>query len=282
MLPFWSRLAHSYANLEPPLRPSSADIDCMERAVACWAARHPQRRCQAVLLGVTPQIAEMKWPRGSSLIAADLSMPMVQGVWPGDLPNKRAACQANWLALPLRDSSRDVVIGDGSFSCVRYPHDCRALAAETNRVVREDGILVLRCYIQSARPERKEDVFEDLFRSAIPSFHWFKLRLLMAMQENAERGVAVDEVYRYWASRNIDESALSARTGWDAAVIRTIELYRGSDTVHSFPTMVELQSALSEFFEEIALSIPAHPMGDRCPILVARPRRVPGVAGCSR
>ena len=287
---YWSSLARAYANLRPPLRPSRADIDCMERAVRDWAACRPQRPCQALLLGVTPQIAEMQWPRGSSLIAADLSQPMVRQVWPGDLPRFRAVVQADWLALPLKGSSRDVVIGDGSFSCVRYPEGFRTLTSEARRVLREDGLLVLRCYVPPAERERVEDVFEDLSRSAMPSFHGFKLRLLMAMQDTAERGVAVDEVYRQWASRNIDESALIARTGWDLADVRSIELYRGSDTVHAFPSTAEMQSILSEFFDAIALSVPAHApthtpahgLADRCPILVARPRRVYGVAGCSR
>jgi len=265
----------AYSALGPPLVPSSADIGSMEGAVAGWAARHPGRRVHGLLLGVTRRIAQMQWPRGSWLVAADNSLPMVQGVWPGNIPRRRAAVAADWLALPLSDSSCDAVLGDGSFSCVGYPHGFRALAAEARRVLRGDGLLLLRGYVQPSEPERKEEVIEDLFRGAIPSFHWFKLRLLMAMQVSTEQGIAVDEVYRYWASRNIDETALIAQTGWDAPAIRMMELYRGRDTVHTFSTMPELRSALEEFFEDITISAAPHAFGERCPILVARPRRTP-------
>jgi len=272
---YWGGVGQAYAALGPPLVPSNADIDCMESAVAGWAARHPGRRPQALMLGVTARIAEMGWPEGAALLAADNSMPMMQAVWPGNVPRRRAALLADWRALPLRPASRDIVIGDGSLSCVRYPHAFRAVAAEVRRVLRRDGILVMRCYVQAAKQERKEEVLADLVRGAIPSFHWFKFRLLMAMQESAGQGAAVDEVYRYWASQNIDEAALIGRTGWDAAGIRMIELYRGRDTVHTFLTMAELRSELEEFFEDLTISEPPHAFGDRCPILMARPRGIP-------
>jgi len=265
----------AYSALGPPLVPSSVDLGSMESAVAGWAARHPGRRLHGLLLGVTPRIAQMQWPRGSWLMAADNSLPMVQGVWPGNIPRRRAAVLADWRSLPLSDSSCDAVIGDGSLSCVGYPHGFRALAAEARRVLRRDGFLLLRCYVQPSEPERKEDVIEDLFRGAIPSFHWFKFRLLMAMQESTEKGVAVDEVYQYWASQKIDETTLIAQTGWDAPAIRMMELYRGRDTVHTFSTMAELRSALEEFFEDIAISAPPHAFGECCPMLVARPRGTP-------
>ena len=272
---YWGGVGRAYAALGPPLIPSRADIGVMESVVADWTARHPGRRPRGMMLGVTARIARMRWPRGSVLVAADNSAPMMQAVWPGNIRRRRAAVLADWRTLPLRESSCDVVVGDGSFSCVRYPQGFRTVAAEVRRVLRRDGILVLRCYVQPPAQERKEDVMEDLWRGAVPSFHWFKFRLLMAMQESSEQGTLVDRVYRFWASQNIDEAALVAQTGWDPAGIRTIALYRGRDTVHTFLTMAELRAALGEFFADITILTPPQALGERCPILVARPRSTP-------
>ena len=269
---YWSSLAYAYGALGPPLRPTGADIAYMEGAVAAWAGRHPARRTRALLLGVTPQIAEMRWPPGASLIAADNSFPMVRAVWPRDLPRSRVAVCADWSALPVPESSCDVVIGDGSFSCLRYPDGFRAAAAEARRILRADGRLMVRCYIQPCERERPEDVIADLLGGAIPSFHWFKFRLLMALQENTERGVAVDAVYRFWASQRVDEAALIAQTVWDAQAVRMMELYRGKDTVYSFPTMSELRRVLGEFFAETAISTMPRTIEGSCPIWVAEPR----------
>jgi len=209
-------------------------------------------------------------------------------VWPGDIPRKRAVVCAHWPALPLRESSRDLVLGDGSFTCTRYPSGFRALAAEVRRVLRDDGMLILRAFIRPIQRERTEDLATDLWRGAIPSFHWFKYRLLLAMQESTERGVRLEEVYRYWALQNIDEAMLAAQTGWDPLGIRMMELYRGANTVHTFSTLAELEAVLLEFFEVVAIKTPSDIMGDLCPILLARPRsnsrpvrQVSGAAACA-
>ena len=139
----------------------------------------------------------------------------------------------------------------------------------------DDGILILRCYIQPAVQERPEDVFAEIFREPIPSFHHFKFRLLMAMQPSTQAGIAVHEVYRYWAGRNMDTRLLTSRAGWEQSAIDTIELYRHSVTVHTFPTLAEYRSVLLEFFDEISLSSPPCNLGERCPILVLRPRPHP-------
>lgn len=281
---YWSGLASAYAALGPPLKPSPADIAYLETAVAGWVARHPARRLRALLLGVTPAIAAMRWPRRAIVRAADYSLPMIQHVWPGDVPGRRAAACADWRALPLRKASCDIIIGDGSINCLRYPHGFHTLAAEARRVLREDGLLILRSYIQPPAKERAEDLMAGLCSGAMPSFHWFKFRLLMALQESTGQGVAVDTVYRCWAERQIDEAALAARTGWDPAVIRMIELYRGKETVHSFPTLTELRAVLREFFEETPLSAPPQTVNECCPIVIAAPRRERkawGASACS-
>ncbi len=270
---YWQGLARSYAALGPPLRPCDADIAAMEGAVAEWAARHPGRPMRALLLGVTPQIAAMRWPGGTSLIAADQSVPMVRMVWPGNISGRRAASCAEWRRLPLRDACCDVVIGDGSLSCVRYPEGLRAVAAEARRVLCNDGILVVRCYVQAERPERPEEVMADLFRGSIPSFHWFKFRLLMALQEDAEAGIAVDAVYRFWAGQRVDEVALAAQTGWDLEAIRMMSLYRGTNTVHTFPTAAETHALISEFFGDVEFG------EGRCPLSIATTL---GAVACAR
>lgn len=175
---YWSSLAGGYSLLDSPLRPSSQDIRTIQEAVAGWQAGHPSAAVKALLLGVTPAIANMEWPDGSWLLGVDSSAAMVESVWPGDVPGRRSAVCGDWRAVPVPGSAVNVVIGDGSFSCVRYPHDLRAVVAEVLRALTADGILILRCYIRPEERESPDDVVEDMLRGPIPSFHAFKLRLL--------------------------------------------------------------------------------------------------------
>jgi len=137
----------------------------------------------------------------------------------------------------------------------------------------DEGRFLVRCYVQPEPPESPEAVFEDMFEGAIPSFHEFKLRLPMALQRRAADGVAVESAYQYWASYGFDSAEVSARTGWEPDAIRLIDLYRESETVYSFPTFSQLRSVIRDHFEEITVIGPSDGAGERCPIVICRPRR---------
>lgn len=241
----------------------------MEEAAFAWAAGHPGQRLRALLLGVTPDVVGMRWPEPTALLAVDNSVAMARAVWPGNIPGRRWVVCADWQALPRGESSCDLVVGDGSINCLRYPEGFRRLAAGLHGVLSDDGLFVLRCYLQPDLQESPQDVVDRI--ADIPSFHHFKFCLLMAMQPGVREGIAVHRVHQFWTSLKPEEEALAARTGWERAAIRTIELYRGANTVHTFPTLGELRTVLLEFFDEMSLTTPSYPLGDRCPTLVLKP-----------
>lgn len=245
----------------------------MERTTKEWAVAHPGETVRALLLGVTPEIAAMNWPEKSSLLAVDRSYSMARSVWPGNIAGLRSVVCGNWLALPRRASSCDVVIGDGSINSLEYPNGFQALAEAVAGVLRKDGNLILRCYLQCERPENRQTVFEDARRGSIGSFHAFKMRLLMAMQESAESGVVVKDVHQAWMEENLDPRSLPTGEGWNSAAVKTIEFYRESNTAYSFPTLQQLRPALLAWFDEISVLWPRYELGERCPTLVLRPRK---------
>jgi SAM-dependent methyltransferase len=247
-------------------------VQFVEKAVANWSSNHPGRRLRALLLGVTAEIANMRWPEPSSLIAVDNSMVMARTVWPGNIPAKRRAVCGDWLSLPQAHASCDIVTGDGSMNCLRYPDGFRALAKSVRSVLRPDGVLLLRSFTRPEGKDSIEQVFTDLFHGKFPTVNHFKFQLLMAMQRSTEEGVAVEDVYREWVRRNINKEELIAITGWEKHSIRSIEVYAGQDVVHTFPTVSELRSVLGEFFDEVSISTPAYLLGDRCPSFLLTPR----------
>jgi len=273
---YWGRVAAVYAEMRPPLRPSAEDIRFFGQTAAAYVLRHPLETNQALLLGVTPDIAAMPWPPSFSLLGIDQSSEMVKSVWPGDVPGERWAVNGNWLSLPKRPSSCDIVIGDGSMNCLRYPDDQRYFARSVRNVLKPDGIFILRCFTQSEQQELPDRVLEEAMRGEIPTFTQFRFRLLMAMQPSTGEGIAVSAVYRFWISHRPEESLLLSRTGWPKSDIDHIEVYRDGAAVHVFPTLAECRATLSEFFDEISVSFPSYYAGDRCPRLVLRPRRSGG------
>lgn len=214
----------------------------------------------------------MRWPEQFSLLAVDNSFAMAQTVWPGNVPNRRRVVCGDWLELPRPDASCDIVIGDGSMNCLRYPDGFRALARSIRRVLRPDGVLHLRSFVLPEKKDFLEQTFADLYERKFPTVNHFKYQLLMAMQRSTQDGIAVEDVYREWVRRRINRDELLALTGWPAQSLQSIELYKDQDVVHTFPSLSELRSVLGEFFQEVSMSTPGYFLGDRCPSFVLTPR----------
>lgn len=217
----------------------------------------------------------MRWPEESSLIAVEKSIEMAQTVWPGDVPGARCVVNANWLALPCADESCHFVAGDGSINCVDYPDGFRMFACSVAQVLRKNGTAVLRCYVSPDEKESPDAVFAQALKGTIGSFHAFKLRLLMALQESARSGVGVKDAFRAWMERHLDPGELPSTPGWAQSAVASIALYREVATRYTFPALAELRDALAPWFEEVSITRHGYELAERCPMLTLRRRDGP-------
>ncbi|MFN4259681.1 MAG: hypothetical protein ACK4RK_10305 [Gemmataceae bacterium] len=264
----WSDVAYHWRHWGPPLRPCAEDIGVMQEAVRHWGPSAGEGGPRALLLGVTPEIADMDWPAGTSLLAFDKSEAMVRVVWPGDVPGRRQAKVGNWLSMNLEPASRDVIIGDGCFALMRYPDGLRDFLSLLRPVARPGGLLIMRLFTRPARGESPNDVFAALAEGSIGSFHVLKWRLAMALQTDSRRGVQLADIWQTWHDAAIDATELAARTGWSLDSIHTIAHYQGKEAFLTFPTLAEFQTVLAEQFAALSLHIPSYELGERCPIVV--------------
>ena len=243
----------------------------MEAAIRAHAAATPTST-RVLLLGATPRLADMQWPDGSMMLAVDSSRAFVRDVWPGDIPGRRGAVQADWRSLPVRDAACDVAVGDGSLNCLRYPDGIRVAAGAVQRALGRHGLLALRVFVRPDVCESPEELVQDVAAGRVETFHQFRFRLLIAMQRSAHEGVAVRDVHRFWRDLASREGALPATAGWRREDLQAIEPYRESSAVHTFPTLSEWRAVLADRFEQIAVRPASYVLGDRCPIIVWRSR----------
>jgi SAM-dependent methyltransferase len=271
--PHWSDAAYHWRHYGSPLRPCAADVRVMEALVRRAHAGHRGRGLRVLLLGVTPEIAQMAWPEGTQLLAVDRSPAMIEHVWPGDVAGRRKVVCGDWFDLANEANRFDVVIGDGTFSILGFPRQYRELAAVALRVLASGGVLIARYFLQAARREAPHAVIDDLVAHRIASFDAFKLRLAMAMQERAEEGVRMGDVFAAWSAARIDCAALLAKTGWVTEVVETIRPWEGKDARLSFPRAAEMDAVLDEYFEREQEHRLDYELGERCPIASFRARR---------
>jgi SAM-dependent methyltransferase len=267
----WGNHSKQWARVGPPLRPSKQDHEILEKVIHNHTPKNNTPR--ALVLGVSPEMAHLNWPKNTELIAVDHSQEMIDNVWPGyPNPGEGVLC-ANWLNMPFQQHSKDIVVSDGPFGVLRYPNEYKQLLTSLERVINPNGIFAFRVFIKPEEPETPQQIYKDAIRGKIGNFHVFKLRLLMAMQPDLTNGVCTGNVWREWHENGPDVNILSEECGWPIEQINTIEAYRGQKDVYSFPTIRELRGIFSEKnFKEIEYSIPTYELGERCPTFVYKPQ----------
>jgi len=270
MTDHWNQHARQWQWIASPLRPAPEEIAFAEQAVSEWHRKNQSPAINALLLGVTPEIALMQWPATTQLVAIDHSQAMIDGVWPGDTPARTARC-AEWVRLPLPDASQHIVIGDGCFNALLYPEYQRAVS-EARRVVRDNGIVVIRFFLRPEISEPVDTVVDDLIHGRIGNFHVFKWRLAMALHGTLKDGVRLADIWDTWHAEVPDPESLAAKLGWPREVVRTINNYRGVATRYTFPTLAEAGAAMARAFIETNCFFSKYELGERCPTLVFRPR----------
>jgi SAM-dependent methyltransferase len=269
----WDRHLRTWELVGPPLRPGEQDRERFDAAVVGWSQQHGAPR--ALVLGATPELARLRWPVRTHLIAVDHNDAMIQRMWPGYPGPLQGGVKGDWLQLPLKNGSRDLVLGDGVFNLMDFPAGHRKLLRAIRRVLSDQGLCVIRCFTKPEKSETPRQVLEDLWGGRIGNFHVFKWRLAMALHGRVEQGVRLKDIWDYW-SKSVDPHELAERLSWQAEVIATIDNYRGLEERYAFATLREIKSLTREAFVEVQCQFPTYELGERCPILTLRPRQGKG------
>jgi hypothetical protein len=269
----WVKFARRYSEFGSPFVPCQEDIRTMEQAVATHPRSVIAKVSTALMLGVTPGIALMSWPRGTRLLAAEISRAVIDALWPGDVSGVREAICASWLDIPVARKSCDVVVADGSLSTCRYPNEVRDLLRAVAELLADGGLFVCRCYLRPLVQESLDAVFAAAFSDAGLRVDQFKMRLYTALQHSASEGVAVREAARVMYKYGVDRHVMQHRFGWSPGTIEPFLSWPVLDSVYSFPSLDELKALVNECFEVVSVRYPRYELGDRCPTVVMRPIR---------
>jgi len=261
----WPQVARLWAQVVPPLRPSQEDIDIYQDILRKWTdSRHAPR---ALLLGVTPEIYGLAWPRDTDLIAVDRSQAMIDSVWPG---SRRAAKCGDWLEMKLPKASRNLVFCDGGMNLLAYPDEHRRLVAALTDILSPAAQCILRLFAPPQRYEAPEIVFEELVAGGIPNLSVLKLRLWAALQRNAVEGVALADVWRTVKDAVGDLEKFADKIGWPVEQLLAINAYRDTCARYHLITIDETVALFcaNGAFRLGDVQIPGYEYGDRCPIVV--------------
>jgi SAM-dependent methyltransferase len=262
----WPAAAHCWAELGPPLKPHSEDLDTYDELLATFPQQDGPLR--ALLLGVTPELYFLLARRNALVLAIDHTQAMISAVWPGS-PSEVLCAQ--WQKMPLPSTSYDLAFCDGGFHLQTYPHQQDSLAEELGRVIVPGGIVAFRLFVPPRQPESRTAVLEALLTGQIPNLNVLKLRLGMALQDEPSSGVRLGDVYREVAAIEPSLSSLAERLGWPLQHLSAIETYRDSPIRYHFVNEAQVvESFRHGGFHLVCLRYHHYELGDRCPIAVFR------------
>ena len=165
----WTDLAQDILDTgrHPHFAPSEAVLDIQRERIAAFRAQRGDG-CRAIILGATPELADIALTAGCQVTRIDSSPAMFAAARKRQTVKDRrreTLLVGNWLHMGgIGDGEADIVLGDSSLNNV--PHrDMARLLAELSRITRCDGMLVLR---QIVLPDAPRPDFE--FSAAVHAF----------------------------------------------------------------------------------------------------------------
>jgi SAM-dependent methyltransferase len=266
----WPEIARQWQQIGPPLQPRAEDVGFVREA-ALERGRRPKPP-RVLLLGVTPELYRLPWPKGTDFLAVDRTQAMIDVVWPG--PSDSVQC-ADWLAMALPDASRDVVLCDGGLHLLAHPEEQRRLVRSLAGVLSDQGLCILRLYVPPVRRESPDAVLDDLLAGRIPNLNILKLRLWMSLLDSAAEGVELGAVWSAIHEVAPDLEGLASKIGWPAEHVLAINTYRGSTARYHLVTVDQVSEMFCSSpggFELVDLRVPSYELGEQCPTIVLRRR----------
>lgn len=256
----WSRHARQWNLITSPLRPVAEDTALIAAGI--------DTQGPALLLGVTVELRGIV----RELTAIDSNPAMIGRFHAdGDRPGQTAR-QGDWRDMDkfLPAGRFTGAMGDGSLNMLSYPRDYEATLNALSRVLKPGAGAAFRLF---ATPEREvqetpQAVIDAAHAGLIGNFHAFKWRLAQALvARSGQADIPVRAIHAAFTAGVPDRSGLAAETGWDIASIDTIDAYRESISVYSFPTLSQFVAILPRPWQLAKTHFPGYELGERCPVL---------------
>jgi SAM-dependent methyltransferase len=271
-LPYWEARARHW-RFAPPLSPSEEDIAWYEANARSAAGLVNGGDMRALMLGVTPAIATMRWPENTALIAVDWAEGMLRSVWPAHgTPPDAAPLRADWRQLPLAEASVDFVVGDNCCSALGSFDDVARLNCEVRRVLRPHGFYCQRCFCGPGEPMSIDELFDALFAGRLRHLDFFRFQLALAVRGASRNGVALQQIWQVWNERVPDPARLLARYSWAELGLSNFKTWRDSAGRYNFLSQAELGELAEPYFDVLATDKPRYELGENFVRVLMRPR----------
>ena len=264
-LPYWEARSARW-QVSTPISPLPDDIRFYEANAARYAGE--AAGMSALLLGVTPAIATMRWPASTRLVALDWAGGMLRNVFPRDRVASFAhPLRGDWREIPLANACIDLALGDGCYSTFSSFDGPAHVNHEVARVLRPGGRFCLRCHRRADEPIPVPRLFERLLCGELRDLDMFRWLLAMSIHGDSRDGVRLGDVWDAWHEHVPDARQWQDRFGWTGQALANLESWKGSRSRYLFPSLAELHALARADFDLDDCDIPEYEWGEHFPRL---------------
>lgn len=267
---FWNTQVELIKAMGPPARPHHSDIACMRamawQRIAGWPA---SGRLGVLVLGVTPEIVGLDWPNGTEITAVDRSEGMIEAFWPGDVPQQRRLVRGDWMSMPFEPDAFDFVLGDNVFNALDYPQRYRELAEVVGRILRPQGLFIVRVLCQAEPREDGYDIVEAYRAGQLTDYHQFRFRMMTASQPSAEEGLytSKESIDRTMEEHGVTMAEVYEKTGYrPPKPPPSVETAPMAPYKVTYPTADEFRRQVAHRFAIVDTRNGDHPLAHRTPV----------------
>lgn len=269
-LAYWETRS-THWRVSTPISPRPEDIRYYEANAARHSGEADELELDALLLGVTPAIAAMRWPAGTRLVALDWSAGMLRNVFPrASVTVFARPLLGDWREMPLAEASVDFVAGDGCYSTFANLESAVLVNREVARVLRPGGSFCVRCHRRLDATPPMEQLFGRLLAGEFRDLDMFRWQLAMSLHGDSRDGVCLGDAWKAWHEHVPDTRRLQARLGWTDDAIANLESWKDSRSRYFFPTLAELRALASAELELEDVDVPEYEWGEHFPRLTMR------------
>ena len=264
----WRTIALRWAEIGAPLRPVTEDVKLVVDEALAWT-KNNGRAPRVLILGVTPELCRLEWPKGTSVCAVDQSPDMIRAVWPGD---PAQVTTSNWLDVGSvhAPGSFDIVVCDGGLHLLPYPDGQSQLSQVIAKLLTPKGLAIFRLFALPKVSESIAQVLAALANGKITDMNRLKLRMGMALQKDSTTGACLGDVWNCIAAVEPDLAALARRLGWRREHAEALVSYRDSSNRYYFSTPQAAIGCLesSGQLRFVRTHLPSYPNPEQFPTIV--------------
>ncbi len=145
----WSKIAEKWLTyFKPPSRPSIQEVKTYHK----WLKSYAPKSKKALVLGATPELLDILSEEHIESDLIDINKEMVQAMTAitKDPAAKRGVTIGNWLEMPFKDNTYDLVLGDAVVPNVPY-ESRHQFIREIKRILKPDGLFLNRAFNAPAK-----------------------------------------------------------------------------------------------------------------------------------